>query len=133
MQLLTSERTEYYLNTSLDVLHRESIEWLNELEFWMDEIIFFYKLIQDNTHEYLFPAAEIAEAQKQLIEIHSDKLEKLRKELVRHERVLGNILRSTSTDDQDYRIAHNELFTKLIILQKDIREFKQKVFRLVLR
>jgi hypothetical protein len=41
MELLTSQKMEYLLDASLQALHAESLEWIQEIDFWKDEMIFF--------------------------------------------------------------------------------------------
>ena len=51
MELLTSPKSTYLLEAGLDVLHEQSIEWLNEIAFWRDETAFFYSLVAKKTLE----------------------------------------------------------------------------------
>ena len=39
-------KTEYLLGAGLDVLHFESREWLDTIDFWKDEIRFFNDLLK---------------------------------------------------------------------------------------
>jgi hypothetical protein len=51
MKLLSNPKTEYLLDASFEYLHNESLEWLNEMDFWRDEMAFFQKLL----HKEGFP------------------------------------------------------------------------------
>ncbi|MBA3706528.1 MAG: hypothetical protein H0W84_11715 [Bacteroidetes bacterium] len=45
MELLANPKSKYLLDAGLEILHEQSIEWLNDIEFWHDEIAFFYSLV----------------------------------------------------------------------------------------
>ena len=48
-ELLTSSKKDFLLEAPLEILHSESLEWLEEVEFWKDESAFFYALILEKT------------------------------------------------------------------------------------
>lgn len=48
---IANPKTNYLLGASLDVLHQESKEWLETIEFWLDEMKFFDKLLKTSRKE----------------------------------------------------------------------------------
>lgn len=67
MELLTRQRTEYYLSAALAFLHQECIDWRMEVDLWLDEMVFFYKLIQQRKKDTSVSAEDTVAAEKELI------------------------------------------------------------------
>lgn len=129
MELLTFPKNEYLLDASLEDLHAQSQEWMKEIDFWNDEIAFFYKLLRKKEVKDVFPARELAEIEKTLIRINSDDMLRLRDEVLNHERLLSTLIRSTSLDEEQvYREAHRRLYRDMYKLSELIRSFKKSVF-----
>lgn len=134
MELLNYPSTDYLLDATLESLHTQSIAWLKELDFWGDEMSFFYHLLQGQKKSQPFPAAEIAQMEKELVRLNGDELDKLRSRVGSHERNLSQVYRSTSTgEEQRYRDSHKKLLTEMYHLHEDIRKFKRNVFSFVMR
>ena len=129
MQLLTKQRTEYSLNAALSFLHQESMEWRMEVELWLDEMVFFYKLIRQRQEDMRRSPAEIAELQKELIALHSDMIDRLKREILQHEMILSKLLQTESNPEENYRQTHVRILKELTEARKQMREFKTKVFR----
>lgn len=129
MELLTRLKTEYLLDVPLEALHAETLAWLNELGFWVDEMSFFYKLIHHDKFSSAFPSEQVADIEKELISLKSEKLDRLRAGIASHERLLASLFNPpSSADDQTYRDNHRRLHTDMFILQEEIRRFKQRIF-----
>lgn len=129
MELLTFPKNEYLLDASLEDLHAQSQAWMKEIDFWNDEIAFFYKLLRKKEVKDVFPARELAEIEKTLIRINSDDMLRLRDEVLNHERLLSTLIRSTSLDEEQvYREAHRRLYRDMYKLSELIRSFKKSVF-----
>lgn len=129
MELLTFPKNEYLLDASLEDLHSQSQEWIKEIDFWNDEIAFFYKLLHKKETKNVFPARELAEIEKTLIRINSEDMLRLRNEVLNHERLLSTLIRSTSlSEEQVYREAHRRLYRDMYKLNELIRSFKKSVF-----
>lgn len=132
MELLNNSRTEYLLDATLESLHDESVSWLKELDFWGDEMSFFYKLLQNKKVSGSFPSSEMAEIEKELIRLNGDMLDKVKAGVSSHERMLASVVRSTSlSDEQSYREKHKQLLDEMNMLQAEIRKFKKAVFAFI--
>jgi hypothetical protein len=129
MELLTQPKMEYLLDASLQELHIEGVEWMNDVDFWKDEMTFFYKLLHKKTSNKAFPTKELAAMEKELIRISSDKLDKIRDAVQTHERSLAKVLRTTSLQDEaGYRETHRRLLKEIYEIHVLIRKFKNDVF-----
>lgn len=129
MELLTYPKNEYLLGASLDTLHVESQDWLKELEFWSDEMAFFYKLLHKKESSDAFPPRDLAAIEKALIRIDSEELRRVREGVLSHERLLSSVVKSTSmAEEQVYRETHRNLYSEMFNLNQLIRAFKKDVF-----
>ncbi|MEX1241084.1 MAG: hypothetical protein WEB30_15275 [Cyclobacteriaceae bacterium] len=129
MELLTHRKNDYLLDASFDTLHGESKDWLKELEFWSDEMAFFYKLLHKKGPGEAFPAKDLAAIEKALIRINGEVLDRVRTGVLSHERLLSSILKSTSmTEEHVYRETHRRLHAEMYNLNALIRSFKKDVF-----
>lgn len=132
MELLSNPKTKYLLDASLEFLHAESLEWLKEIDFWQDEIAFFYKLLHKKEPKNSFPREALASMEKKLVDINSDKLDKVRSEIQSHERSLAAVLKTTSLqEEENYREIHRKLLRVLYEINVLIRNFKKDVFSFV--
>jgi hypothetical protein len=132
MQLLTNPKTDYLLEASLESLHAESLEWLKEIDFWSDEMAFFYKLLRKSQAAKAYPTAELASVEMELVTLTSDKVDKLRSDVLRHERELSAVIRSISSGDEEhYRETHRKLLMDIYETLQEIRAFKKEVFSFV--
>lgn len=132
MEMISGPKTEYLLDASLATLHAESREWLNELNFWSEEMSCFYKLLHKNASSLDFPTRELTDLEKEMIRITSEELMRVKSEVETHERTLVAIMKNTSFGEQrEYRDRHKMILDDLYALQRVIRRFKKKVFALV--
>jgi hypothetical protein len=133
MELLTSPKMQYLLDASLESLHQESQEWLNEIAFWSDEVAFFYKLLQKKEMKRSFPSKDLATIEKELVRINSEEIEKVRTGVASHEKLLSTVTRSHSiAEERVYREAHRKLLMDVFRLYADIRAFKKDVFKFMM-
>jgi len=129
MELLSYPNSSYLLEASNDTLHAESLEWLKEIDFWKDEMTFFYKLMHTKKAFAGFPTEELAFIDKELIRINSDKLDKLRKDVQDHEQLLAAIIKSPTIIDQErYSETHRNLLREIFAVAELIKDFKRTVF-----
>lgn len=132
MQLLSNPKTDYLLEASLESLHAESLEWLKEIDFWRDEMVFFYKLLRSSPSNKAYPTAELAAVEMELVSLTSDKVDKIRNDVLRHERELSAVIRSLSSGEEErYRETHRTLLLEIYDVHVQIRNFKKEVFSFV--
>jgi uncharacterized protein YigA (DUF484 family) len=132
MELLMNSKTDYLLEASLESLHAESTEWLSEIDFWSDEMTFFYRLLRKNQSNKAFPTAELAAVEMELVSLTSDKVNKLRNDIQSHERALSAVMRNTSSGEEEgYREKHRQLVMDIYETHNLIRAFKKEVFSFV--
>jgi hypothetical protein len=132
MDLLINPQTSYLLQADLASLHKESQSWLSEIEFWEDELAFFYILLHSKLSRKAYPTDEIATLDKQLASINSDKLSTIKDQALHHERFLMLVMQTTSMQEEDnYRDVHRQLRTKMIDVHEAIKNFKKEVYALV--
>lgn len=129
MELLNYPNTDYLLDASLESLHAQSVEWLNELGFWRDEMTFFYHMLRNKRFAKAFPALEMAEIEKELVKLNGEQLDKVKTGVASHERLLAAVYKSASLPAETvYRESHRILLSDMHALNDGIRNFKKKLF-----
>jgi hypothetical protein len=129
---LNYPKTDYLLDASLESLHAQSIEWLNELEFWSDEMTFFYRMLHHKKLSKTFPTSQVAEIDKQIVWLNGEALNKVKTGVSSHERLLAAAYKSSSlAEEQVYREAHRKLRNDMSALDNVIRAFKKKLFSFI--
>jgi hypothetical protein len=129
MELLTYSSTAYLLNASLESLHAESCNWLKEIGFWRDEMVFFYKLLNKREFANTFPSKELAAIQNELIRIQSERLDGVKEKVESHEQALAALIKANSIQNEiGYREMHEKLLKEMHDSNSQIREFKKNVF-----
>ncbi|MGZ4034180.1 MAG: hypothetical protein ACXVPU_08330 [Bacteroidia bacterium] len=133
MELLLSPKSAYLLDASLEVLHEQSTDWLNEIAFWRDESAFFYSLIVKKTLKSvpLSAKSQIQKIEKELLAITGGELDKLQHEVEVHEKYLNLLMESEHYDKEIYRTKHHELSLKFSQFEKRFKSLKKDIFSLV--
>ena len=129
MDLLINPQTSYLLQADLASLHVESQSWLSEIEFWEDELAFFYTLLHSKLSRQAYPTEEIASLDKRLVSINSDMLEAIKEQALNHERFLALVMQTTSLQEEsNYREVHQQLRVRMIDVYAAIKNFKKEVY-----
>lgn len=132
MELISIAKTDHLLNASLESLHTDSREWLSEIDFWNEEMSFFYKLMHRREPHISFPTANLASVEKEMIQITSEDLCRLKSEVESHERSLSALVKNNSFgEEQEYRDRHKNLLRDMYNIQVRIKKFKSSVFSFV--
>ena len=132
MEWITNSKSEDLVGASLETLHAQSREWLNEIDFWSEEMTFFYNLIHRSEPRIFFPTAGLADLERRLITLTSDHLTKLKIDIENHERVLAAMVKNISLEEErEYRERHRGLVGEMYELDEVIRKFKKTVFSFV--
>lgn len=132
MKNITSPKKMYLLEAPLEILHSESLDWLEEIEFWKDESAFFYALIIGKTKENppVFETKEAKDIERHLVYVSAEKLDDFKMEVQGHEKFLARLLESARMNEQLYRDRHKVIAEKMHGFEKEFKEMKKKVFLL---
>ena len=121
-------KTEFLLGAGLDVLHFESMEWLETIAFWKDEIKFFDILLRKQV-AIDKKERKYADSLKNMDKMHSDLFEFLADDIMEHERLLARVEKGEKgLADGDYRDKHHRLKSRMDVFTTDFRAFKNMVF-----
>ncbi|TAL63283.1 MAG: hypothetical protein EPN85_00505 [Bacteroidetes bacterium] len=132
MKYITSPKSSFLLEAPLEVLHSESLEWLEEIEFLKDETAFFYALIVKKTKQdpSVFKIKEAKDVEKHLIYVSAEKIDDLKMEVQAHERFLARLLDNPKLNEQLYRSRHKVITEKIHSFEYEFKKMKRKVFLL---
>lgn len=129
METLAYPDTKYLLDVSIDSLHAESLKWLKDIDFWKDEMSFFYKLLHKKNILSRFPSEQLASIDQEIIRVNSDQLDKIRKEIHDHEQSLANLVKTPSLQEKEtYVLAHQRLLVEMLTMFAMITDLKKTVF-----
>ncbi|MGO3719878.1 MAG: hypothetical protein ACTJGD_11135 [Mesonia hippocampi] len=125
---ISNPKAALLLGAGLDILHFESREWMDTLEFWKDEVKFFEDLLKkkvskdDNKKAY-------AEMLKNLDKIHKDLFNDFEDDIMAHERLLSRLEQGEKgLSDGDFREKHSHLLGRMETFKTDFQQFKKIVF-----
>ena len=132
MKQIMSPKFSFLLEAPLEVLHSESLEWLQEIEFWKDESAFFYVLIIGRTKKNTpaFNTKNAKDVERHLVYVSAEKLDDLIMEVKAHERLLAGLMDSLRPDEQLYRSRHRRITAKIHAFENEFKEMKIKIFSL---
>lgn len=131
MEIINNVETEYLIDASLESLHDESCVWISQIDFWNEEISFFYKLIHLKERRPSLPGAELASLDKQLIKLEEN-LGQVKSKVQHQERMLSVAIRNIPMEEeQEYRERHRNLLMEMHSTRDLIRAFKRDAFFLV--
>lgn len=133
MKTLEKANTSHLLETGVEALHSQSIEWLEDIAFWRDEAAFLYALEMRKTLKSVPVGAKdkIQKIESELIRISGGDLDSLYNEVEAHERYLDEMLESRHEDEEEYREKHKQIADKVNRFEKRFRKLKRDIFDLV--
>lgn len=122
---ISNPKTALLLGAGLDVLHFESMEWLDTIAFWKDETRFFNDLLTKKETK----VSEYGKMLQNLDKIHENLFDYLTDDIMAHERLLSRLEKGEKgIADGDYREKHRGLQERMKLFTNDFREFKKMVF-----
>lgn len=125
-------KSDHLLEGSLEWLHHQTTEWQMDVEFWREELTFFYQLLRKKELHGSFPGEQLANLEKELLHLSGDSLPELEISLRKHEQALRKLVQEvSSTDVVNYRHDHKTILFSIRQFQKKIRDFKRTVFAFV--
>ena len=125
MKMKISNPKTVLLGAGLDVLHFESMEWLDTIAFWKDETRFFNDLLTKKETK----VSEYGKMLQNLDKIHENLYDYLADDIMAHERLLSRLEKGEKgIADGDYREKHRGLQERMKLFTNDFREFKKMVF-----
>lgn len=129
MKTLDYPDTNYLLDVPIDALHADSIKWLKEIDFWKQEMSFFYKLLHTKHLLPGFPSEQLASIDQEIIRINTDQLDKYRKDIHEHEQSLAGLVMSPTLQQKEALVlAHQRLLLEMFSLSTAITDLKKTVF-----
>lgn len=133
MKLLTSPKSMYLLDAGLDVLHSQTIEWMNEIAFWRDEAAFLYALVVKNTLKSIPVEGKetLEKIEKDLLSLTGGELDELQQIVAKHENFLGLLLENDYDGEESYREKHRVLTVQFHDLEKRFKNLKREIFEFV--
>lgn len=124
-------KTHYLLETSLESLHFETIEWREEVKFYMDELQLFFDMINHKNARNALESQIISDVELN-IEVLLDKISKgILTDLTAHEEYLSELLLNNKIEcDQKYRDRHKVIAKKVRTLKMSVVNLKKRVYRI---
>jgi hypothetical protein len=128
----TTNISEFLLEAPLETLHQESMEWLNTIDFWKDEITFFNHLLNGKTSLFpkLLSSIDGKAIENYLHNVSSDTLADIRLNVQAHEGYLAKLLSDDKLSQEAYRSKHKNVLQKMKAFEKELKEIKLKVFEI---
>lgn len=126
--LIANPKQSFLLGASLDVLHQESTEWMDTIDFWKDEAKFFDKLlkIKNPIEDKKYNEMNLLES---LEKVQGDLVDQLREDVLEHEKLLVKLEKNESgQSDWDYREKHRRLKKRMELMENEFRAFKKVLF-----
>lgn len=134
MEPLISSKSEYLLQPDLYHLHRESVKWLSEIDFWNIELNFFRNVLDKIFLNIETPKEmdNLIRLQKKIIHAKIEVLDKIFQDIADHEGKLSELLENEfSHDEQQYRNAHQDYENQINSFLRDFQFLKKEVFEFV--
>ena len=127
--LIENPKANLLLDAGLDMLHQESLEWINMIAFWKDEIPYLQKLMrkvgpieEDQLHQL--------EILSGLTKINDYIFDQLQGQIGEHEKMLSQLYqRAKGIADDYYRVTHNDIKRQVNLVEKELHLLKHLVFK----
>jgi hypothetical protein len=115
-------KTAYLLQGSLETLHFETKEWIDEVKFWIDELAILSDLV-----DHKIAHNNVEDQMTSMLDLLSNGI---LHRLFGHETFLSSLFRSNEKlNENEYREKHKEIALNMIRLKNDIKALKKRVFQ----
>lgn len=129
METLSATTNDYALDSSIMALHSESRNWLEEISFYKDELVFFQNLISEKKLKH-HGTKKVQELFSNLVKMNALLVQDLDKEVQKHQKDLEKLIEGKKSDDQVQRNRHRLIKDKFKNFTRDYFELKRKLFQL---
>ena len=134
MENLNGTESENLLQSSLEDLHQVSKYWLDEIEFWKTELVFFQDLL-----DKFCPNIHTTEDKKQLdhfqnliIYYNGEVLDEYNRKIRKHTKMLARLMdEPLSFEDLSYRDQHKTYGDEMSSMGKRLQEIKTELFEFI--
>ncbi|MFM8449092.1 MAG: hypothetical protein ACKOAY_03215 [Haliscomenobacter sp.] len=118
------------LSADLQILHFEHKVWMNELDFFAGELVFFENRLSDLVMRYreVEVLAKLEQFQNQFIR-QKEVLDKLMRDIHVHEQKIGIKLQQNEDIQDTFLEIHNEMRTRMASYRKIYGELKTDFFQ----
>lgn len=132
--MIQNKKFEYLEWRSLDQMHFDSVEWLSELNFIADELLFLEDLLKEYfiqlSSKQQYPKA------KSLVDALTESKDKVKELIVQVQRHNNDLSVLTDNEDQPYeerevKAAHREMLTETNNYFQKFKALKKNIFILV--
>lgn len=128
MKGVTNQQSQHLAEASLEILHKSSHQWLNEIAFMEEEVRFLSSLLTTKS-SYHNSNMESIEFNRELTLFSRDFITVLNKKIMEHEMWLTDIIRTDTLDRQKfYREIHSELAAQMRDCHDRFMNMKKKIF-----
>lgn len=125
---ISNPKVSLLLGASLNVLHFESKEWLDTVNFWKDEVKFFDNLLKKKTAKNE-SEQEYGKTLENLDKIHANLFKYLENDIIAHEKLLSILEKGEKgLSDSVYREKHSHLLARMESFKTEFNQFKKVVF-----
>ena len=134
MENLNGTDTEGLLQSSLEDLHQVSQYWLDEIEFWKTELIFFQDLLDKFCSNITTSEGkkQLDHFQNLIIYYNGELLDEYNRKIRKHTKLLARLKEEApSFDDLSYREQHKQYGEQMSAIGKRLQEYKVELFEFV--
>ena len=129
METLSAATSDFALDTSIMALHTENKSWLEEIDFYKDELIFFQHLINAKKLKH-HGTKRVQTLLTHLVSMNKFLVQDLDKEVTKHQKELNKLIDENKSDDQRHRDRHRVIAEKVRNFTRDYFGLKRKLFDL---
>jgi nitroreductase len=130
MESINSPEVSQLPSERIEVLHQQSISWLNHIASWKEENFFFNVLLTGKLFPKLSPENN-KRVNEILDKISGSELDELNRSVYEHERYMSDALRDKGIHDCKHENKHKQLLQRFNDMDASIRSLKTAVFELV--
>jgi|SRR6185312_16661170 len=133
METLPASTTAYLLDSGIETLHQQSVEWLEDIAFWRDEAAFLYALEVSKTRKEVPVKTKdkLEKINNELIKVSAGELDSLYDKVEAHERFLDRLISSKREDEESFRETHKQIGEEIIKFGQRFRALKRDIFDIV--
>ena len=126
---IENPKAHFLADMGLDILHQESLEWINMISFWQDEVPYLQKLMLKVSPIDLAQLDRLA-ILGGLSKTHEIIFNQLQGQIVEHEKTLVQLQYGVKgITDEDYRSTHEDIRREMRLVEKEMHMLKHLVFK----
>jgi hypothetical protein len=125
-------KEKHMLTANLETLYFETEDWINETDFYKEELHFLKEIVQNKIENTTLKGQAHKEIYRHIEKMLVQLFDEITSSLKDHKKYLSDVISlKIKADKKEYRSLHAEIGQKMSTLRRGITDLKRSIFKYV--